>query len=41
MSDAGKLAKIRDILNNFNWEHDDRELALEEIDRIIFGGDDE
>lgn len=32
--DAGKLAAIRAVLARFDWEHDDRQYALEEIDRI-------
>jgi hypothetical protein len=32
--DAGKLAAIRDVLAHFDWSHHDRQLALEEIDRI-------
>jgi hypothetical protein len=43
MSDTGELdtkrvAQIRALLNAFDWDCDDRQLALEEIDRIVFGG---
>lgn len=34
-----KLAAIRFIMETFDWDRDDRQLALEEIDRIIFDGD--
>jgi hypothetical protein len=37
---AVKLAQVRDVLAAFDWECDDRQYALEEIDRIVFGGDD-
>ena len=41
MPDAeARLAQIRDILNVFDWELDDRQYALEEIERIAFGDDD-
>jgi hypothetical protein len=35
--DAGQLAAIRAVLARFDWEHDDRQYALEEIDRIAGG----
>ena len=35
--DAGKLAGIRAVLDAFNWEHDDRQYALEAIERIVDG----
>ena len=35
--DAGKLAAIRAVLAAFDWEHDDRQYALEEIERIADG----
>jgi hypothetical protein len=35
---AGRLAAIRAVLARFDWESDDRQYALEEIDRIA--GDD-
>ena len=35
--DAGKLAAIRAVLARFDWEHDDRQYALEEIERIADG----
>jgi hypothetical protein len=34
---AGKLAAVRAVLARFDWEHDDRQYALEEIDRIAGG----
>jgi hypothetical protein len=34
---AGRLAEIRAVLAAFDWEHHDRQLALEEIDRIAGG----
>ena len=37
--DAGKLAAIRAVLAAFDWEHDERQYALEEIERIAAGGD--
>ena len=36
--DAGKLAAIRAVLARFDWERDDRQYALEEIESIV-GGD--
>ncbi len=33
--DSAKLAAVRDVLSNFDWERDDRQYALEEIDRIV------
>lgn len=30
-----KLEAIREILRNFDWEHSDRQYALEQIDRIV------
>jgi hypothetical protein len=33
-----RLAEIRGVLARFDWEHDDRQLALEAIDRIADGG---
>ena len=35
--DAAKLAAIRAVLARFDWEHDDRQYALEEIERIADG----
>ena len=32
---AATLAKVRDVLAAFDWERDDRQLALEEIERIV------
>jgi hypothetical protein len=36
--DTAKLAAVRDVLSAFDWESDDRQYALEEIDRIVMGG---
>ena len=36
--DTQRLDKIRALLARFDWEHDDRQLALEAIDRIAEGG---
>jgi len=36
---AGKLAAIRGVLDAFDWEHDDRQYALEAIERIVAGDD--
>lgn len=36
--DARCLREIRDLLARFDWEHDDRQLALEKIERIAEGG---
>jgi len=36
-AEAGRLAEIRAVLARFDWEFDDRQLALEEIDRIAGG----
>jgi hypothetical protein len=35
--DARRLAKIRDLLARFDWDHHDTRLALEAIDRISRG----
>ena len=32
---AAQVAEIRAILAAFDWEHDDRQPALEAIDRIV------
>jgi hypothetical protein len=40
-SDAGdtqRLDRIRVVLAKFDWEHDDRQYALEAIERIAEGG---
>jgi len=37
--DTRRLAAIRALLAAFDWEHDDRQLALEAIDRIADGGE--
>jgi hypothetical protein len=31
---AGALGEVRTVLAAFDWEHDDRQYALERIDRI-------
>ena len=36
-ADTRRLDKIRVVLAKFDWEHDDRQLALEAIDRIADG----
>lgn len=36
--DSAKLAAVRGVLSTFDWERDDRQLALEEIERIVMGG---
>jgi hypothetical protein len=36
--DTRRLNAIREILSHFDWEFDDRQLALEAIDRIADGG---
>ena len=36
---AGKLKEIRAVFEAFNWEFDDRQLALEAIERIVAGGE--
>lgn len=36
--DARRLDRIRVLLTKFDWEHDDRQLALEAIERIVAGG---
>jgi hypothetical protein len=33
-----RLNAIREVLSHFDWEHDDRQLALEAIERIADGG---
>ena len=35
--DTRRLDRIRVVLARFDWEHDDRQLALEEIERIADG----
>jgi hypothetical protein len=32
---AAKLAAVRGVLTAFDWERDDRQYALEAIDRIV------
>ena len=36
--DTQRLDRIRVLLAKFDWEHDDRQLALEAIERIVDGG---
>ena len=36
--DARRLTAIRDVLISFDWQNGELRLALEEIDRIAFGG---
>jgi hypothetical protein len=36
---AGQLAEVRAVLDGFNWERDDRQYALERIERIVTGDD--
>jgi hypothetical protein len=36
--DTRRLNEIREVLSHFDWKHDDRQLALEAIDRIADGG---
>jgi len=37
--EPGKLAEVRQVLAAFDWEFDDRQYALEHIERIVTGGD--
>jgi hypothetical protein len=39
--DTRRLADIRALLAAFDWEHDDRQLALEAIERIAAGDEDQ
>jgi hypothetical protein len=36
---ARQLAEVRQILAAFDWEFDDRQYALEAIERIVTGGE--
>ena len=36
--DSAKLAAVRAVLKAFDWETDDRQYALEEIERIVMDG---
>ena len=36
--DTRRLNAVRGVLAWFDWEHDDRQLALEKIERIVEGG---
>ena len=37
-ADAAQLAAVRDVPSAFGWECDDRQYALEEIERIVTAG---
>lgn len=38
--DCGRrMAEVRAVLDAFDWEADDRQYALEKIDRIVAGGE--
>lgn len=37
-TDADRLAAIRDLLDHFDWDHHDRQLALEAIELIVDPG---
>jgi hypothetical protein len=37
LTDESRLAEIRGLLAAFDWEHDSRQYALEEIERIAGG----
>jgi hypothetical protein len=37
--EPGRLTAIRGVLDAFDWEHDDRQYALEAIERIVAGDD--
>ena len=39
--DTRRLDAIRGLLARFDWEHDDRQLALEAIERIADGDEDQ
>jgi hypothetical protein len=39
VQDDPQLAQIRQILDAFDWESGDRQLALEAIERIVTGGE--
>jgi len=36
---ARQLAEVRAVLAAFDWEHSDRQLALEHIERIVTGSE--
>ncbi len=36
--EARQLAEVRKVLADFDWEFDDRQLALEAIERIVYEG---
>jgi hypothetical protein len=37
--EARQLAEVRAVLAAFDWESDDRQYALERIERIVTGGE--
>jgi len=37
VTDAEKVQAIKEIFKRFDWEYDDRQYALEHIERIIEG----
>lgn len=37
-ADTQRLDRVRVVLAKFDWEHDDRQYALESIERIVEGG---
>jgi hypothetical protein len=37
--EAAQLAAVRAVLDGFDWARDDRQYALEQIERIVTGGD--
>jgi hypothetical protein len=39
--DSAKLAAVRAVFSAFDWEHDDRQYALEEIERIVTAVEDD
>lgn len=38
-ADARMVGEVRAVLAAFDWEHDDRQYALEAIERIVLAGD--
>jgi hypothetical protein len=37
--ESRQLAEVRQLLDEFDWEFHDRQLALEAIERIVTGGE--
>jgi hypothetical protein len=37
--ESRQLAEVRQVLAAFDWEHDDRQYALEHIERIVTGSE--